>query len=68
MQINVADIVRLAYDYSNIPLANKEYCNVGIILSLIGHADTTYYEVYWWPLNGVLWFPVEDLRLISKFK
>ena len=27
MQINVADIVRLAYDYSNIPLANKEYCN-----------------------------------------
>jgi len=67
MYIEVGDIVKLAYEYCNIPIANKEYCNIGIILSYAAHDETTYFEVHWWPLNGILWFPSEDLKLLSKF-
>lgn len=76
---NVGDLVKFKYNTRNRRSFVRTQCKYGIILYYAAKKDTQYmieekevdfgnmyYQVYWWPFNGVLFHEEDALELVSK--
>ena len=78
-KFNVGDLVKFKYNSRNRRSFVNTQCRYGIILHYTAKKDTQYmasdnivnfgdlyYQVFWWPHNGILYHEEDALELISK--
>ena len=62
----VGDLVEPKSDYLRERAYTRAQCRHGMILSYTKAREGLMFEIYWWPYNNILYFPISGIRLISR--
>lgn len=78
-KFNIGDIVKFKYNTRNRRSFVNTRCKYGIVLHYAAKKDTQYmisdknidfsdmyYQIFWWPYNGILFHEEDSLELVSS--